>query len=128
MKSKELKFFLLVSLFFIFSDIILGAFGAHALKNMLDDKMLETFKTGVTYQMYAGLGMLGLIAISKLFQLDFNKEFWLLIVGVTFFSGNCYLYTLSGIKTFAMLVPIGGFCMILGFSKAFINIGKNLES
>lgn len=126
MKPKELKFFLLVSIFLIFSDIILGAFGAHALKNMLEEKMLETFKTGVTYQMSIGLGMLGLVCISQLFNLDFKKEFWLLIFGTALFSGNCYLYALSGVKTFAMIVPIGGLCMILGFSKAFINIGKNL--
>jgi uncharacterized membrane protein YgdD (TMEM256/DUF423 family) len=52
---------------FLFLAVLLGAFGAHGLKKILDVQALETFRTGVTYQFYHGFGLICLALISQVF-------------------------------------------------------------
>ncbi len=100
---------------FIFLAVALGAFGAHGLKNILDVKALATFKTGVTYQMYNGIGILLVSLIAKVFQVDFSRSLNFMIIGIVLFSFNCYLYALTQIKTIAMIIPFGGMCFLIAW-------------
>jgi len=104
------------SMFLLFA-VVIGAFGAHGLKSMLAGKYLSTFQTGVTYHYYHGFALLMLGALSfhspKLYH--FNKSFFAFTMGILLFSGCCYLYSLTKIKTFAMIVPLGGVSFILGW-------------
>ena len=96
--------------------VLLGAFGAHGLKNLVEPQYIETYKTGITYQFYHGFALLFIGALSQLNpQLALNKAATAFIFGILLFSFNCYLYTLTQIKTFAMVVPIGGVSFILGW-------------
>jgi uncharacterized membrane protein YgdD (TMEM256/DUF423 family) len=96
--------------------VLIGAFGAHGLKNMVTADKLVTFETGVRYHFYHAFGILFLGAIQQILQTQkFNVPMNAFLVGILLFSFNCYLYALTGIKTFAMIVPVGGMLFVLGW-------------
>lgn len=104
--------------------VILGAFGAHALKKVLSPEMLTIYHTGVEYQFYHALGLL-IIGLTG-FHIQSKYLNWaglLLTLGIIIFSGSLYLLTLSGIKAFGAITPLGGVSLIVGwiyFAVAFI--------
>lgn len=100
--------------------IILGAFGAHALKKVLNAEQLVSFETGVRYQMYHALFLLFLGNLSLLTLKEKSVIFYLAIVGVVLFSGSIYLLSTSGItglktKILGPITPIGGLFLIISW-------------
>ncbi len=96
--------------------VVFGAFGAHALKASLSPKMLDTFETGVRYQMYHGLGLLALAwAIGRWPERRLVPAVWLLLAGTVVFSGSLYLLVLSDARWFGAITPFGGVMLILGW-------------
>ena len=97
--------------------VILGAFGAHALKEKLSPESLQIFETGVRYQFYHAFALL---AVGILYK-DFSGKLlqWagvLFICGTILFSGS--LYVLTGgqsIKWIGAVTPFGGLCFIIGW-------------
>lgn len=107
-------------------SIILGAFGAHALKNILEPQKLETFKTGIDYQMYHALYLVVLGILKHQFpSINLGKAFAFGLAGIILFSMNCCLYAITGIKTFAMIVPFGGVSFILSWLFLFLAVRKS---
>lgn len=109
--------------------IVLGAFGAHALKKELSAEQLSSFETGVKYQMYHALFLLFLSQVSFLCEKVKKVVFQLVIFGVFFFSGSIYLLTtkaISGIdfKFLGIVTPIGGALLIGAWGIIFYNILK----
>ena len=103
--------------------VILGAFGAHSLEKDLSIKAMDTFHTGITYHFYHGFALIIVGIIQKLYsQLNLKRVFYLYILGIGFFSFNCYLYAISGVKFFALLVPIGGLAFIGAWAMLFIQL------
>jgi len=105
--------------------IILGAFGAHALKKVLSLEQLSTFETGVKYQMYHALFLLfvGLASISEKAK---KTIYYLVVIGVIFFSGSIYLlatndFTTFDFKTIGFVTPIGGLLLILAWGTLLLN-------
>ena len=99
--------------------VALGAFGAHALKARLSPELLGTFETGVRYQMYHALGLLGLAwAISRWPERRLAPAGWLLLAGTVVFSGSLYLLVLTGARWFGAITPIGGLALIAGWGFA----------
>ena len=101
--------------------IVLGAFGAHALKKELTVEELATFETGVKYQMYHALFLLFLGMTSLVTEKAKKTIFQLVIFGVLFFSVSIYLLatkTITGIdfKPLGIITPIGGTLLILGWA------------
>jgi uncharacterized membrane protein YgdD (TMEM256/DUF423 family) len=99
----------------------LGAFGAHGLKSLVEQnrfsaKDLETFHTAVQYQMMHALGLIliGLLSSVRPSGL-LTASGWILLFGIAVFSGFLYAYVFTGMKLFAMLVPIGGVAFILAW-------------
>lgn len=115
---------------FIVVAIILGAFGAHALKEVLLPDELTSFETGVRYQVYHGLALLIIGLNSNAFGFSLKWVYNLILAGVILFSGSIYglsLDTLIGMK-FSFLgpiTPIGGLLMIIGWSVLIIQITKS---
>ena len=112
--------------------IILGAFGAHALKKILDISELNTFETGVKYQMYHALFLL-FIGTSKDISNKAKKAiFYTIILGVLFFSGSLYFLAINRIlpfdfRPFGFITPIGGLLFLAGWFWLFVNFyRKNL--
>ena len=109
--------------------IVLGAFGAHALKKELSVEQLSSFDTGVKYQMYHALFLLFLAQVSILSEKVKKTVFLLVFFGVFFFSGSIYLLTtkaISGIdfKFIGIVTPIGGALLIGSWGVLFWNILK----
>lgn len=107
--------------------IILGAFGAHALKKELTEESLVTFETGVKYQMYHALFLLFLGTTALVSDVVKKKVFQLVIVGVVFFSGSIYVLatrTITGIdfRPLGIVTPIGGALLILGWTALLWNL------
>lgn len=111
-------------------SIIFGAFGAHALKKMIDVNALATFETGVRYQMYHALFLL-FLASNNLIQEKTKKVILLLVIfGVLFFSGSIYLLATNAMTSFdfkviGFITPIGGLLLIISWSLMFVGIVKN---
>jgi uncharacterized membrane protein YgdD (TMEM256/DUF423 family) len=107
--------------------IILGAFGAHALKKELTEEALVTFETGVKYQMYHALFLLFLGTTALVSDVVKKKVFQLIVVGVVFFSGSIYVLatrTITGIdfRPLGIVTPIGGTLLILGWTALLWNL------
>ncbi len=115
-----------LSIFFIFLSILLGAFGAHGLKDIVSDKMLLTFDKGVKYLMYSGLGLLILSLNDNRFNFKLKWNYRLIVLGTILFSGNIFIYTfsekLTGLHNFVHLVPVGGMLMIVGWGILLIKL------
>ena len=98
-------------------SIILGAFGAHAFKEVLTVEQLVSFETGVRYQMYHALFLLFIATTSLLSDRQKKTIFTVTLIGLLFFSGSIYLLatqSLSGIdfKFLGPVTPIGGLFLI----------------
>lgn len=109
--------------------IILGAFGAHALKEQLSFDQLNAFETGVKYQMYHALFLLFLGGNTLLDEKAKKTVFQFVIFGVFFFSGSIYLLTTKAVtgvdfKSIGVVTPIGGALLILAWSILFWNVWK----
>ncbi|APE05555.1 MAG: DUF423 domain-containing protein [Alteromonas sp.] len=116
--------------------VILGAFAAHGLKAVLSAQQLATFEIGVRYQMYHGLALLCLPALSTVIVSKWaNRVGFCFTVGCVLFSGSLYALAITGIKWLGPITPLGGTFFIVGWtlltvalvrSKASKNAQENL--
>jgi uncharacterized membrane protein YgdD (TMEM256/DUF423 family) len=110
--------------------IVLGAFGAHKLKELLPTQNLSSFKTGVRYQMYHVFLLLFLGHYNGISEKVKKKIFYVIITGVLFFSGSIYVLSTSSItglkiSYLGFFTPIGGVLLIAGWGvllRSFMNI------
>jgi uncharacterized membrane protein YgdD (TMEM256/DUF423 family) len=111
--------------------VALGAFGAHALKKIVDADTVAIFQTGVQYQMYHSFALLAAAIVFEKFPHKWIK--WAgacFIIGIILFSGSLYLLTAlkaseqAGLKGVGILTPFGGFFFILGWLFLFLGIIK----
>ncbi len=109
--------------------IILGAFGAHALKKIITEQKLASFEIGVRYQLYHSFFLL-LMGIG--FNANFNTtilqwSYYLVTIGTIFFSLSIYLLSLAdyfkkNFKFLGPITPLGGLLMILGWLCLLIHV------
>ena len=102
--------------------IMIGAFGAHGLKELISEKSLVSFETGVRYQMYHVIVMLLLGLSTGVLPKTQKWVFCFFIIGILFFSGSIYLLALNEFLPFdakwiAFTTPIGGFILIIGWLR-----------
>ena len=92
------------------------AFGAHGLENKISAKMLEVWKTGVTYQMFhaGGLFVVALL-MDKVQSSLLTTAGWLMVAGIIMFSGSLYALSTTGIKFFGPITPLGGVAFIVAW-------------
>ncbi len=112
--------------------VILGAFGAHALKEKLDAYQLEIFNKGVQYQFYHVIALFAVVFLAEKIQpktLTFAG--WFFSVGILFFSGSLYLLatrSLMGTDTLTPILgpvtPLGGLCFIIGWILLLVSFTK----
>ena len=104
--------------------VALGAFGAHALKNLLTQNgRVETYELAVRYHFYHALALLFIGAVMDKFPGQATQ--WsplLILMGVILFSGSLYVYSLTNIKGFAMITPIGGVFLLAGWATLVYSI------
>lgn len=114
------KSMLIAGSFFGMTAVILGAFGAHALGDVLSDSSLATFETGVRYQMYHALLLLLVGGLDLISEKAKKPIFYLLVIGTVLFSGSIYLLASNAVTSYdftsiALLTPLGGLLLILGW-------------
>lgn len=123
---KQAKFALLAGVSFALFAVVLGAFGAHALKQVLDDYHLAVFETAVKYQMYHGLGLviIGLLS-AKSQSKYFEYSMYLMSLGIIFFSGSLYLLAIFDLKFLGIVTPVGGVFFIMAWLSCFLGVLKS---
>lgn len=111
-------------------SVILGAFGAHALKKILSVERLESFETGVRYQMYAAFFLL---IAGYILKFDTSSQKWisiLMIAGTILFSFSIYMLSMQdywgmNLKFLGPITPLGGLFMILAWLMLIFYFVKN---
>lgn len=96
--------------------IIIGAFGAHALKNIASEYQLSIIATGVKYQLAHGVAVLIIAFVHHHFPVKMIKvTAVLLAIGIILFSGSLYLLALTEVRLLGVITPIGGSMLILAW-------------
>ena len=111
-------------------SVILGAFGAHALKKVISVDKLTSFETGVRYQMYSALFLL---VVGYILKFETPAEKWisiLMIAGTFLFSVTIYLLAFSEVasiptKIVGPITPLGGLLMIISWAMLIFYFIKN---
>jgi uncharacterized membrane protein YgdD (TMEM256/DUF423 family) len=95
---------------------VLGAFGAHALKERLSAEALSVWQTAVQYHFWHALALLAASAAAgQLDALWARAAGWLFVAGVVVFSGSLYALALGAPRALGMITPLGGVALILGW-------------
>ncbi len=100
--------------------VILGAFGAHGLKRVIGPEEINTFETGIKYQMYHALFLILLSMLPDVTSGTRNIVFYLVVVGLILFSGSIYFLATNALTSFnfkkiGFITPIGGMLLIAGW-------------
>ena len=97
--------------------VILGAFGAHALKTKLEPSMLEVYQTAVHYHLAHSLGLvlIGIAALGLGSGGLMRASGWVMLVGILLFSGSLYALTLTGQRWLGAITPFGGIAFIVAW-------------
>ena len=107
-----------------FLAVSLGAFGAHALENVLDDYGQGIWDTAVQYQMFhaAALILIGILMSAKLFgeMKQLKTAMICMNAGIFFFSGSLFVLALSGIKVLGAITPVGGVLFLIGWTMLIV--------
>jgi uncharacterized membrane protein YgdD (TMEM256/DUF423 family) len=109
--------------------VILGAFGAHEIKEIAPDSA-AIWKTGAEYQMYHALALITLALVYE--KIPGKLLLWagrLFLFGTLFFSGSLYLLTIlkingGGLGVAALITPLGGLCFIAGWLLFLLGVLK----
>jgi len=109
--------------------VILGAFGAHALKKTFNEEQLKSFETGVKYQMYHAIVLLITGIVYPFTQPGQQLAAWFFMIGIVLFSFSIYGLTYSSsrnkkLKFLGPVTPIGGLFLILGWIFFTIHLAK----
>ncbi len=117
------------------SAVAFGAFGAHGLESKLSEgsldqaaqtKLLDNWAVGSRYQMYHALALLALgIVAGRRPTRTLHTAGILFCVGVLVFSGGLYVYVLTGVRAWAMIVPVGGVAMMAGWLALAIGAARS---
>ena len=109
--------FLLLGAISALIGVGMGAFGAHGLKAVLSPELLTVYQTGVTYQMWHALGLIGIAFMRQ--QVPQSRLLlwagWLMFIGILIFSGSLYLLALLNLKWLGMITPLGGVNFIIAW-------------
>ncbi len=111
---------LLTGVFLGVLSVILGAFGAHGLKGIISEASLDSYQTGVSYQMYHALVLLWLGSTVQITPEQKKWIYYFLTTGVVFFSFSIYLLATNDLmalsfKSLAFMTPLGGGLLISGW-------------
>ncbi len=108
--NKKINNRIIISAALGFLGVAIGAFGAHGLKRIIPPDLLASFETGVRYHLIHTVVLLFLASREQ-----FKVSRILFLTGIILFSFSLYIYAVTGIRTFAMITPIGGFFLLCGW-------------
>jgi uncharacterized membrane protein YgdD (TMEM256/DUF423 family) len=120
MKRRHLtvpQLFILLGSINAFLGIALGAFGAHGLKERISAEMLVVYQTGVQYHIIHSVGIILVGLMAKCFEHN-RVTAWAggqFLAGILIFSGSLYALSLTGIRQWGMVTPVGGLLFLSGW-------------
>lgn len=125
--NNKIKIFFALASFMMALGIAFGAFGAHALKNILDEYFLKIYNTGVQYHFY---NTLGLFAATFIYALKPTSKkilisLWLIIIGMIIFSFSLYFLAILNMPILGAVTPIGGTLLIIAWLTLAYGILKD---
>jgi uncharacterized membrane protein YgdD (TMEM256/DUF423 family) len=98
--------------------VSMGAFGAHALKERLDEYSLSVYEKAVFYHFIHALGILLVALLARTGAIGDSAETragWLFAIGILLFSGSLYALAISGTRILGAITPFGGVAFIIGW-------------
>ena len=100
--------------------VLFGAFGAHGLEKLVDADAIQTWETGVTYQMYHALLLLTLANVKAIPEHQKKWIFYAIVAGIILFSFSIYFLATNALtgfdfKRIGFVTPIGGLLLIMGW-------------
>lgn len=103
---------------FGFLGVAGGAFGAHALKAVLQPDMLQVFEVGIRYQLYHALALVAVGLVGRdMPRRPFEIAAAAYVLGILLFSGSLYMMALSGIRWIGAVTPLGGVSCLVGWAS-----------
>lgn len=123
------KFFLQCAAVSGMLAVIIGAFGAHALKTQIDAPLMQAFRTGVQYQFYHtfALALIGILLQRQPLSLLLRWSGLCFALGILFFSVSLYVLALSGLTVLGMVAPLGGLLLIVAWFLLCLSLFKHDE-
>jgi uncharacterized membrane protein YgdD (TMEM256/DUF423 family) len=111
------KLFLTLGCIAALAAVLVGAFGAHGLKDRIPPELMPAYKTGVEYHFYhaLGLALVGLAAFHLPESVYLKSAGWAMLAGIVLFSGSLYLLALTGVRWLGAITPFGGVAFILAW-------------
>ena len=112
------RLFLALGALAMLAAVVLGAFGAHALRERIAPDLLAVYHTAVEYHFYHALGLLAV----GLAALHLSESAWLraagfaMAAGIVLFSGSLYVLAVTGMRSLGAITPIGGAAFIVGWA------------
>ena len=114
---------ILLGTFLAFMTVVLGAFGAHALKEQLSAYGQSVYDKAIFYQMFHSLAILFVSVLQySISDLDLSICIWLFFLGIILFSGSLYILALTNIKWLGAITPIGGVLFIVSWLIIFYKV------
>jgi len=110
--------------------VVLGAFGAHALRETLSIKALHSFETAVRYQMYHVIVLLIVNMYHRFSTKQKNRISYVFFAGILCFSGSIYAIQLLKVppKTIWFVTPLGGLFLIIGWFLMAFSVKKVINN
>jgi uncharacterized membrane protein YgdD (TMEM256/DUF423 family) len=99
-----------------FISVAAGAFGAHALRQVMQADMLAIYHTAVDYQFFHSLGLIATGILQRISPRRYQvAASWTMLAGIIIFSGSLYILSITGIRWLGMITPVGGICLLVAW-------------
>lgn len=120
------KLFLVLGALAAMLGVMLGAFGAHALRARLAPDLLAIYQTGIQYHFWHALGLLliGVVSLHMPESALLKWAGWVMLAGIVLFSGSLYALALTGVRSLGAITPFGGAAFIAGWALLAIAVGR----
>jgi len=113
-------------------SVMLGAFGAHALKARLTEKKLATFHTATDYLGYHALGLIAIgilmLVLDDAIRTKLQRSARWMSAGIVLFPGSLYMLTFEGPRFFGPITPLGGLCFMIGWFTLAYSLFKHSKA
>ena len=121
-----MKVWIIFGSFFSLLAVVLGAFGAHVLKNILSQHSKEIYETAIFYHFIHSLAIIFVAILNSQYDnINLSYSFYFFLFGIIIFSGSLYVLALSEIKWLGAITPIGGMLFIFGWAYMIVTFYKH---